>query len=266
MPIKMRSSTVILSTTGRSSVCAMADIRCWCSSVWMAPLFYVCSHSFDIHPWCYTMKVTCWFKSLMAVEEACQIIPRSEIKKGEELFLEIQHTFFHLRFITFRWTMTMTMTSDAPTLVPENALTTDPKCLWTPSHPENTHMEKFRQLMQSKHQDEKLGMNPPPPHAESNQSTSQLIIFCIDDYNALWKWSVEYPELFWSEVWDYTNIVSSVKGGHVIDKAEHMDAIPEWFKESRLNFAENLLWCRRSDKTAIVATGKRASRNGRDGC
>lgn len=51
------------------------------------------------------------------------------------------------------------MTSDAPTLVPENALTTDPKCLWTPSHPENTHMEKFRQLMQSKHQDEKLGMN-----------------------------------------------------------------------------------------------------------
>lgn len=110
------------------------------------------------------------------------------------------------------------------------------------------------------------GYESPPPHAESNQSTSQLIIFCIDDYNALWKWSVEYPELFWSEVWDYTNIVSSVKGGHVIDKAEHMDAIPEWFKESRLNFAENLLWCRRSDKTAIVATGKRASRNGRDGC
>ena len=54
----------------------------------------------------------------------------------------------------------MTMTSAAPTLVPENALTTDPKCLWKPSHPENTHMEKFRQLMQSKHQDVKLGMNP----------------------------------------------------------------------------------------------------------
>jgi hypothetical protein len=35
-----------------------------------------------------------------------------------------------------------------------------------------------------------------------------------------------------------------------------MDDIPVWFKEARLNFAENLLWCRRSDKTAIVATGK----------
>lgn len=127
----------------------------------------------------------------------------------------------------------MTMTSDAPTLVPENALTTDPKCLWTPSHPENTHMEKFRQLMQSKHQDEKL-----------------------DDYNALWKWSVAYPELFWSEVWDYTHVISSNKGHHVIDKSEHLDTIPEWFKEARLNFAENLLWCRRADKTAIVATGE----------
>ncbi|KAG1098424.1 hypothetical protein G6F42_017992 [Rhizopus arrhizus] len=127
----------------------------------------------------------------------------------------------------------MTMTSAAPTLVPENALTTDPKCLWKPSHPENTHMEKFRQLMQSKHQDVKL-----------------------DDYNALWKWSVEYPELFWSEVWDYTNVVSSNKGKHVVDKSEDLDLIPEWFKESRLNFAENLLWCRRSDKTAIGATGK----------
>ena len=61
--------------------------------------------------------------------------------------------------------------------------------------------------------------------------------------------------MFWSEVWDYTNIISSKKGDHVIDKTMDMDIIPEWFNESRLNFAENLLWCRRSDKTAIVATG-----------
>lgn len=46
----------------------------------------------------------------------------------------------------------------AATIVSENALTTEPKCLWKPSHPENTHMDKFRQLMQSKHQDVKLGM------------------------------------------------------------------------------------------------------------
>lgn len=36
-----------------------------------------------------------------------------------------------------------------------------------------------------------------------------------------------------------------------------MDSIPVWFKESRLNFAENLLWARKdSDKVAIIATGE----------
>jgi acyl-coenzyme A synthetase/AMP-(fatty) acid ligase len=37
-----------------------------------------------------------------------------------------------------------------------------------------------------------------------------------------------------------------------------MDNIPVWFKEARLNFAENLLWAAKkdTDKTAIIATGK----------
>lgn len=35
-----------------------------------------------------------------------------------------------------------------------------------------------------------------------------------------------------------------------------MDAVPEWFKGSRLNFAENLLWCKSKEKVAIVSTGR----------
>jgi acetoacetyl-CoA synthetase len=143
----------------------------------------------------------------------------------------------------------------AATIVPENTLTTEPKCLWKPSHPENTHMDKFRQLMQSKHQDIKLGMK-----WEFCKSSITHLTICIDNYDELWRWSVKYPELFWSEVWDYTNIISSKKGGHVVDKSLDMDTIPEWFNESRLNFAENLLWCRRSDKTAIIATGMSAKK------
>ena len=77
----------------------------------------------------------------------------------------------------------------------------------------------------------------------------------IADYQQLWKWSVDYPELFWSEVWDYTQVVASKKGEHVINKDVLMDDIPVWFEESRLNFAENLLWCRDAKKTAIIATG-----------
>lgn len=41
----------------------------------------------------------------------------------------------------------------------ENNLPVDPKCLWTPSNPQDTQMEKFRVLMQTKYQDLKLGMN-----------------------------------------------------------------------------------------------------------
>ncbi|KAI7906202.1 acetoacetate-CoA ligase [Cokeromyces recurvatus] len=94
-------------------------------------------------------------------------------------------------------------------------------------------MEKFRLLMQSKYKHQAL-----------------------KEYRQLWSWSVKYPELFWSEVWDYTNIISSNKGNHVLDKSEMMDDIPIWFKEARLNFAENLLWCTSSEKTAIIATGE----------
>lgn len=50
--------------------------------------------------------------------------------------------------------------------------------------------------------------------------------------------------------------MSVTKGDEVLDRSVPMDAIPEWFKGSRLNFAENLLCCKSKDKTAIIETGK----------
>ena len=50
------------------------------------------------------------------------------------------------------------MTTEVVSTLTDNALPVDPKCLWKPSHPENTHMEKFRQLIQSKYSEIKLGM------------------------------------------------------------------------------------------------------------
>ena len=32
------------------------------------------------------------------------------------------------------------------------------------------------------------------------------LLKCGKNFNKLWKWSVKYPELFWSEVWDFTKI------------------------------------------------------------
>lgn len=80
-------------------------------------------------------------------------------------------------------------------------------------------------------------------------------VICVADYQGLYEWSVSEPEAFWSEVWDRTGIVSSVQATRVLDTSRRMDSIPEWFEGARLNVAENMLWCRSADKTAIIATG-----------
>jgi acetoacetyl-CoA synthetase len=66
--------------------------------------------------------------------------------------------------------------------------------------------------------------------------------FVPEDYDDLYKWSIEELESFWGEVWSFTQPVVSksydkvlAAGGH------HMDDIPKWFTGCELNFAENLL-------------------------
>ena len=52
---------------------------------------------------------------------------------------------------------------------------------------------------------------------EDNKSMSHLNTFCKNlnkkkllkykrNFKYLWKWSIKKPNLFWSEVWDFTNI------------------------------------------------------------
>lgn len=60
-------------------------------------------------------------------------------------------------------------------------------------------------------------------------------------------------------MWEYTKIISSQSWeGVVVDESVSISELPTWFKGARLNFAENLLWCRSSDKVAIYATGELA--------
>lgn len=72
----------------------------------------------------------------------------------------------------------------------------------------------------------------------------------FDDYDALWRWSVERREEFWPAVWDFCGVVASRRCDTVLDN----DGMPgaHWFAGSRLNFAENLLR-RRDDAPAIIA-------------
>ena len=60
-----------------------------------------------------------------------------------------------------------------------------------------------------------------------------------DDFQALWRWSVERPEAFWSALWDWHGIEGE-KCGPALVNADQMPGA-RFFPESRLNFAHNLL-------------------------
>ncbi|GBO16089.1 Acetoacetyl-CoA synthetase, partial [Araneus ventricosus] len=72
------------------------------------------------------------------------------------------------------------------------------------------------------------------------------------DYWDFHEWSYKnYPE-FWDCVWRFFDIVHSKLYSQVYDRKNGFDNM-EWFKDARLNYAENLLKYRDSE-TAIIAT------------
>ena len=61
----------------------------------------------------------------------------------------------------------------------------------------------------------------------------------LDSYEALHRWSVAHPDLFWNEIWDDSAVIGD-KGGVPLLDADRMPGA-RFFPEARLNFAENLL-------------------------
>ncbi|GII75352.1 acetoacetyl-CoA synthetase [Sphaerisporangium rufum] len=77
-----------------------------------------------------------------------------------------------------------------------------------------------------------------------------------DDYDALWRWSVESPEEFWTSIWDYFAVVGDRGDGPVLQ-----GAMPgaRWFAGATLNYARNAL---RGDpaRPAVVARDEEGAR------
>jgi acetoacetyl-CoA synthetase len=67
----------------------------------------------------------------------------------------------------------------------------------------------------------------------------------LNSYADFYRWSVDQPEEFWSDVWDFCGVVASRKGGTVLVDGDRMPGA-RWFPEARLNLAENLM--RRGDR------------------
>jgi acetoacetyl-CoA synthetase len=73
----------------------------------------------------------------------------------------------------------------------------------------------------------------------------------VTDFPSLYRWSVDYPDAFWPEVWRFCGVIAEERPGRepwdqVVIALERMAPPdprlgPIWFPGARLNFAENLL-------------------------
>ncbi|CAE6408995.1 unnamed protein product [Rhizoctonia solani] len=101
------------------------------------------------------------------------------------------------------------------------------KLLWTPANAHETRTTQFMRKVNAKY-----GLS-------------------LSSYDQLWSWSTENIAEFWDLVWEDTNIIGD-RGPHVIDRSALPADNPDWFVGSQVNWAENALWCRASDKIAII--------------
>ena len=103
--------------------------------------------------------------------------------------------------------------------------TIDPNPLWTPN-PATVGQTRMAQLIAAK--------------GKAN-------------YAELWQWSVDEPEAFWSELWDFCGAVGEKGTKIVVDRSKMPGA--RWFPDAKLNYAENLLQ-QRDDSEALVFWGE----------
>jgi acetoacetyl-CoA synthetase len=79
-----------------------------------------------------------------------------------------------------------------------------------------------------------------------------------DGYAALWRWSVEQREEFWSALAEFAGVAWERGKAPVLQNRELMPG-GVWFEDTRLNFAENLL-ARRDEHPALVWVNERGTR------
>lgn len=79
----------------------------------------------------------------------------------------------------------------------------------------------------------------------------------FEDYDALWQWSVDELESFWSSLWDFCGVAGHRSDEVLRNKTDLFNS--EFFPDAELNYAENLLLGAQSDPVLIFRheSGKR---------
>ncbi|MGH8238092.1 MAG: acetoacetate--CoA ligase [Steroidobacteraceae bacterium] len=80
----------------------------------------------------------------------------------------------------------------------------------------------------------------------------------VPDFPALHRWSIEFPENFWSALWDFCEIRAQTRATRILEDGNRMPGA-RWFSDARCNYAENLLR-RAGDTPAIIFRDERGQR------
>jgi acetoacetyl-CoA synthetase len=72
----------------------------------------------------------------------------------------------------------------------------------------------------------------------------------LDDYEAMWRWSVEDLDAFWRSIWDYFGVRSAVAPTEVL--ADRSMPGAQWFPGTEVNYAAQVLRDKPDDRVAIL--------------
>ena len=70
-----------------------------------------------------------------------------------------------------------------------------------------------------------------------------------NDFNKIWKWSVDNPKIFWKSIWDFTKVKGDL--GNILLKESDIFYNNKFFPDARLNYAKNLLK-KNNEKKSII--------------
>jgi len=70
-----------------------------------------------------------------------------------------------------------------------------------------------------------------------------------NDFNKIWKWSVDNPQIFWKSIWDFTKVKGDI--GNTLFKKSNIFYKNRFFPNARLNYAQNLLK-KNNEKKSII--------------
>ena len=79
-----------------------------------------------------------------------------------------------------------------------------------------------------------------------------------NDFNKIWKWSIDNPKIFWKSVWDFTQ-VKGQQGNNLLRESD-IFFDNRFFPDAKLNYAENLLK-KNNDELSIIFKSENGYKN-----